>query len=327
MSSTEVPSTQESMNSLDRDIWGLLEKQWKKVKDGILHRDTNLILGIVIIVLFIYIYLTRATASNPLERLRLLSGLIFLFILIYSFGSVMDQLKVNIDTFCLEQDKRAFGIDINNRFYAGFSFIYYFLNLYAKVIINTIILFTILYILYILCFLQAEGPMYRRSLWQFSWKTGRDTRISILKCVFLLPLCIRFAESITQWFVGGIKVYQHVDGTPRYNYKQGIMLNIKEFKEFISPEHLFYFANILIPTNLTVHKFVFLLGLLFSTIYGIVFINPINKENLCNNQNSPESKKLLTSISTQFRLGLLVLITLLVIFYLVFIAKLTLDSL
>lgn len=325
MSSSEVPSTQQSMNKLDEDVWTYIKQQWNKVTNGTIHKDTRIILSFVVIGLFFYFYKRRALVPNPFERIHVLSGIIFVFIMIYSFEKLLAMLTYNIDTFCEEPETNSFQLDLGNRFYAGLSFIYYYLNLYAKIIINTIVLFTIIYIIYILTFVQTEGAMHRRAFWQFDWKNAKKK--SFIKCIFILPPLIRLCEFICLKMFGGNKIYEHPEGGNRHNYEDGKLLRIKEFKEFISPEHLMHFANILLPQNMKIHKFVFMMGLVFSSLYGVAFINPVNKENLCNNKASPESQKVYATMRAQFRLGLLILVTIMIVAYLVFLVRLFVDVL
>lgn len=323
--STEVPSTQESLNKLDQDIWNYLKEQIKKVSDGTLHRDTRIILSFFAIGLFFFIYSRRALVSNPFDRMHVLSGVIFIFIIIYSFEKLMNQVKYNIDTFCEETDTNQFEMDLSNKFYAGFTFIFYYLNLFAKVITNTILLFAVFYIIYMLAMLQSEGAMFKRSMWQLDFKRSR--KASIIKCILLVPIFIRLSEYISQKMLGGNKAYKHPDGTYRYNYEHGSVIRIREFKEFLSPEHLMHFANILIPKNLQIHKFVFLTGLLFSGLYGMIFIHPVDKDNVCNNKGNPVTRQVFTTMSSQLRLGLLILVTVVIMFYLVFVIRMLVDTL
>lgn len=316
MSSNEVPSTQDSMNNIDsymsQKLWGWM----RSLKTRALHRDTGFVMLVLIIVIFIFIYVTRYSVTNTFQRLHVLSGLIFIFILIKSFEKALDQQQYDIETLCNDEvDDKPFTTDASNRFYVGFSFLYYVLNVFIKAAINVVTAFCIIYIIYLFVFNQSEGPTFRL---EFNFKKNKVRGLILV--LLIIPVIIRFSELVTFMLLGGTKRLPALfGGEPMYFYMNGLVLKIREFKEFVSPDHLLNFANIMIPENLMVHKYVLTTALIFSTIYGFLFINPVNLDNVCATQQI--SKQLLERLHSQMRFGLLICLTICIAFYVAFIFK------
>lgn len=326
MSNTEVPSTQESMNSLDSGVMRMIMRPWNKIKEGKLHQDTKIVMMILLFTTFVYIYYNRASIHKPLDKIRILSGFIFIAIIIHSFQQLITQIKYNVDIFCEEPETNRFEIDVSNRIYASFTFIYYYLNLCVKIMINTIFVFAVIYIAYMLAFLQAEGMLHSRGFLQFKWYEG-EKKWTILKIILIIPLIIHITEKITLHIYGGIqpnkpKGLQKVDNKQyTYSYKEGAIMNIKEFKEFMAPDHLMHFSSVLDENNIKVHTFVFIISLVFSCLYGLLFIHPVDKEETCSKKQETYSKQVYARMNGQLRIGILVLVTLIIVIYLIFLGK------
>jgi len=253
------------------------------------YNDIAILLVIVFSLLtFVFLLsLVNEQTSKWLKSHELYSLISFLFIiivLIASFRSSYMNIKHRLEEPPCDTEP-PLRIDPSNKVYAVASFIYIYMIIMLRAIVHIAIVFTSLYMFYLMlnrCLLSLGEIRFQPSIW---W-------------VFIIPAILWLYQMILGMF------FTYYTFLKTY---QGLC-------KFISPSCLLQYTSILDQSDgFNIHKRAFITAIGFATIFGILFINTADKDASC---TSKKEKEKYTVFKNRTLLGIVVVITLMLMVYL-----------
>ena len=220
-----------------------------------------------------------------MEYLVSLSGF-FLFLILICISYIKGQkfIEEDIKASCSDDDltanarKSHFAVEYQNNLRSMLSFVYIYIQSFARITIYVIIAFCVCYVLYILMYRIINTPIVEPD----------DTLLPIPFAAFFN----KFHKKI--WFP-----------VMRYCEKGAKLIFIRNDANFstvllkYTPKQFFSFMNIADTKILQKHVFVFIAGLIFSVIYGSTVLPTFDESEIC---KKPNLDKLLKSYDRGFYL-------------------------
>jgi hypothetical protein len=309
--------------SYDTMLQGKLGTFLQFINDQNRHKDTMLLMFIISFITFISLYIGRLIIPNFDEsgaRLTIVSYLTFLLIFIYCYKNVDNIMAIDFEAMCnpdIETPNSLFKVTADNKIYIVFSFVYYYLLIYAKTIFYIILIFLVLYIIYVLLCCQLRYPTTRFDtfLFLFSYLTVEIAGFVLLIIGLIIYAAARHnnvamflmviggllvMERVTYWLLGGVNKSLSIHRS---------WFGLSNLRDFLAPDSLLSFGNITDSQHMIVHVSIFVVGLLFAFIYGIWFLK--SSTDLCKN----EQDRLYTN--AHFMQGLFIVVTICIAMYLV----------
>jgi hypothetical protein len=257
------------------------------------HKSMNfLILSILLLYICTTVFINIIPHEIRNVILTILSFLIFIIIMIYSY--VRLNKKLLIDSLLLCSNAEESSIDTSNLVTVLLSFLSYYLHLYIHTIVIAAIVFICIYILYILVVAQCKYPIEH---WDNKW-------FNIL-CFILY----KWIEWITHKLFGGRESYE-TDEVSNW---------IKYVRTTLFPHNLFM---LLLKENIYMHFVPFIIGLIFTIVYSLY---NLRSHDLCEDEEGNDKQKEI--FINKFKQGLLMATVLVILIYVILCMKHVIISL
>ncbi len=283
------------------------------------HSDTLILTFFSSFVLFIVLYVVEYNNLLRDSKLQLfVSALTFLIILIFSYKSVEKTMRIDLTVWCnkdIDIGETQFNVNVENRIYIVLSFVYYYIIMFARALIYSIMVMVTLYVVYILLCAQHRYPM---CIMPYSNTPNASSRnfvsiVFVVGCVAVaivglamkkyimvaIPAAL-LAERISLLLVGGL--------IAKDSTKMFALIPLHGIKNFIAPDVLLKFVDFSDLRKMRAHLNVFIIGLVLSILYASIVIK---RPKTCADE---EGKKL---TNAQFMHGFLIMFTFVIALYIV----------
>ena len=269
----------------------------------------------IIVLLCIYVMPEKAvkkmnisaikSLNSPAIGLPLISFLIIITIVIISLRFSHLHLQQRLQDPC--EAHPPVRIDPSNRIYANASFLYMYLVGYIRTILNIAFVMLVLYVAFVClnsCDIRRDEITFRP---EFGWKEERIK--TIIVCILIIPALIVAYQYVMWFFIAIVDKFSEwdMDAVP-FRAKW-----ITDVCRFIKPSNLLQNGDLFTVSD---HVKIFIAGLIFSLVFGLLFVNTAHKESVC--KGKKEEKDRYTVFKNRSIFGFLIAIAIVIFMYLGF---------